>query len=64
MMVRSPRQPIDLRASTADVKARCTRVLVGLEVIEQHKDPIFHIRGQFGWNSRLAFTNLKPRCGS
>jgi hypothetical protein len=23
------------------VKARCARVLVGLEVIEQHKDPIF-----------------------
>ena len=41
MMVRSPRQPIDLNATTADVKARCARVLVGLEVIEQQKDPIF-----------------------
>jgi hypothetical protein len=41
MMVRSPRQPIDLKASTADVKARCARVLVGLEVIEQQRDPIF-----------------------
>jgi hypothetical protein len=41
MTVRSPRQPIDLKASTADVKARCARVLVGLEVIEQQKDPIF-----------------------
>ena len=41
MMVRSPRQPIDLKASTADVKARCARVLVGLEAIEQLKDPIF-----------------------
>ena len=40
-MVRSPRQPIDLKASTADVKARCARVLVGLETIEQQKDPIF-----------------------
>jgi hypothetical protein len=40
-MVRSPRQPIDLKASTADVKARCARVLVGLETIEQHKDSIF-----------------------
>jgi hypothetical protein len=41
MMVRSPRQPIDLKASTADVKARCARVLVGLETIEQRKDAIF-----------------------
>ena len=41
MMVRSPRQPIDLKASTADVKARCARVLVSLEAIEQQKDPIF-----------------------
>jgi hypothetical protein len=41
MMVRSPRQPIDLKASTADVKARCARALVGLEAIEQQKDPIF-----------------------
>jgi hypothetical protein len=41
MMVRSPRQPIDLKATTADVKTRCARVLVNLEVIEQYKDPIF-----------------------
>jgi hypothetical protein len=41
MMVRSPRQPIDLKASTADVKVRCARALVGLEAIEQYKDPIF-----------------------
>jgi hypothetical protein len=41
MMVRSPRQPIDLKASTADVKARCARALIGLEAIEQQKDPIF-----------------------
>jgi hypothetical protein len=41
MMVRSPRQPIDLKASTADVKARCARALVGLEAIERQKDPIF-----------------------
>ena len=41
MMVRPPRQPIDLKASTADVKARCARALVGLEAIEQQKDPIF-----------------------
>jgi hypothetical protein len=40
-MVRSPRQPIDLKTSTADVKARCARVIVGLETIEQQKDPIF-----------------------
>ena len=40
-MVRSPRQPTDLKASTADVKARCARALVGLEAIEQQKDPIF-----------------------
>jgi hypothetical protein len=41
MMVRPPRQPIDLRASTAEIKARCARVLVSLEVIEQYKDPVF-----------------------
>jgi hypothetical protein len=41
MMIRAPRQPIDLKATTASVKARCARVLVGLEVIEQQKDPIF-----------------------
>jgi hypothetical protein len=41
MMARPPRQPIDLKASTADVKARCARALVGLEAIEQQKDPIF-----------------------
>jgi hypothetical protein len=41
MMVRPPRQPIDLKASTAGVKARCARVLVGLEAIEQQKAPIF-----------------------
>ena len=41
MMVRPPRQPIDLKASTADVKARCARVLVSLETIEQYKDLIF-----------------------
>ena len=40
-MVRSPRQAIDLKASTANVKARCARVLVGLEAIEQQKGPIF-----------------------
>ena len=40
-MVRSPRHPIDLKATTADVNARCARVLVSLEVIEQYKDPIF-----------------------
>jgi hypothetical protein len=41
MMVRPPRQPIDLKASTADVKARCARALIGLEAIEQQKDTIF-----------------------
>ena len=41
MMIRSPRQPIDLKASTADVEARCARVLVSLEALEQRKDPIF-----------------------
>ena len=41
MMVRSPRLPIDLKASTADVKARFARVLVSLERLEQYKDPIF-----------------------
>ena len=41
MMIRPPRQLIDLKASTADVKARCARALVGLEAIEQQKDPIF-----------------------
>jgi hypothetical protein len=41
MMVRPPRQPIDLKATTAEVKGRCARVLVSLEVIEQYKDPIF-----------------------
>ena len=40
-MVRPPRQHIDLKASTADVKARCARVLVSLEAIEQYTDPIF-----------------------
>ena len=41
MMVRTPRQPIDLKASTANVKARCARVLVGLEALEQQKNSIF-----------------------
>lgn len=38
-MVRPPRPPIDLKATT-EIKARCARVLVGLELIEQYRGPI------------------------
>jgi hypothetical protein len=35
------RQPVDLKGATANLKARCARVLANLEAIEQQKDPIF-----------------------
>jgi hypothetical protein len=60
-MVRPPRQPIDLKAATADVKARCARVLVNLEVIEQHKDPIFQDPRPRSFG-RLSHLIPKPAC--
>src|ERR1700739_4369636 len=41
MMVRSPRIPLDLAATTSDIKARVRRVIGELEGIEQQQDPIF-----------------------
>jgi uncharacterized protein YcbX len=41
MMVRSPRIPLDLAATTSDIKARVLRVIGELEGIEQQQDPIF-----------------------
>jgi hypothetical protein len=40
-MTQPPRQPTDLNAATADVKARVRRVIEDLEAIEQLKEPIF-----------------------
>ena len=38
MMVRTP---VDLRATTRDVKLRIRRVIGELEAIEQQEDPVF-----------------------
>jgi hypothetical protein len=37
---RPPRQPVDLAATTKDIKLRIKRVLVNLEPITQQRDPI------------------------
>jgi hypothetical protein len=39
-MGRPPRQPVDLAATTKDVKLRIERVLANLEPITQQHDPI------------------------
>jgi hypothetical protein len=36
-----PRVPVDLQATTKDVKARVRRVIADLERIEQQRDPLF-----------------------
>jgi hypothetical protein len=41
MIVRPPRQPVDLQAVTRDVRARCARAGGNLEQIAQQRDPIF-----------------------
>jgi hypothetical protein len=40
MMVRPPRQPVDLQAATKDVRHRVERVLTNLEPLTQDRDPI------------------------
>jgi hypothetical protein len=40
MMTRPPRQPVDLVATTRDVKLRIDRVLANLEPVTQQRDPI------------------------
>jgi hypothetical protein len=40
MMSRPPRQPVDLAATTKDLKLRIERVLANLEPITQQHDPI------------------------
>lgn len=39
-MASPPRQPVDLRAATRDVRLRVERVLAHLEPITQQRDPI------------------------
>jgi hypothetical protein len=39
-MTQPPRQPTDLDAATADLKARVRRVIGDLEAIEQLKEPV------------------------
>jgi hypothetical protein len=41
MMDRASRAPVDLAATTRDVKARVRRVIGDLERIEQQKGPLF-----------------------
>jgi hypothetical protein len=40
MMIRTPRQPVDLAVTTKDVRLRMERVLANLEPITQQRDPI------------------------
>jgi hypothetical protein len=40
MIARPPRKPIDLEATTSDVRRRIERVLANLESITQKRDPI------------------------
>jgi len=40
MMGRPPRQPVDLAATTKEVKIRIERVLANLEPVTQQRDPI------------------------
>jgi hypothetical protein len=40
MMIRPPRQPVDLAVTTKDVRLRIERVLANLEPITQQRDPI------------------------
>jgi hypothetical protein len=44
MTDRTPRTPIDLAATTRDVKARVRRVIADLERIEQQRDALFDPR--------------------
>jgi hypothetical protein len=41
MTSRTPRAPIDLAATTRDVKARVRRVIADLERIEQQRETLF-----------------------
>jgi hypothetical protein len=40
MMIRPPRQSVDLAVTTKDVRLRIERVLANLEPITQQRDPI------------------------
>jgi hypothetical protein len=40
MMVRPPRVPVDLAATTKDIRLRIERVLANLEPITQQRNPI------------------------
>jgi hypothetical protein len=40
MITRPPRRPVDLEATTKDVRLRIERVLANLEPITQKRDPI------------------------
>jgi hypothetical protein len=40
VVIRPPRQPVDLQAVTKDVKAKIRRVIGELEAIELQQDPI------------------------
>jgi hypothetical protein len=40
MIARPPRRPVDLEATTRDVRLRIERVLANLEAITQKRDPI------------------------